>query len=188
MSDSQQITDLLADWSKGNEIALDILMPMVEKELRRIAHQYMRREENHTLQTTALINEAYLKLVDQKRTEWQNRSHFFAVSASIMRRVLLNYARQSNAEKRGGGDFQMVNLEDETILSPEKSEQLIALDEALENLAKIDTLKSRIVELRYFGGMTIEETAEALNVSAPTISLHWRFARAWLQKEIEEKM
>ncbi|HQU81790.1 MAG TPA: sigma-70 family RNA polymerase sigma factor [Pyrinomonadaceae bacterium] len=188
MSESQQITELLLDWGKGNEVALDILMPIVEKELRQIAHQYMRREENHTLQTTALINEAYLKLIDQKRTDWQNRSHFFAVSAQIMRRVLLNYARQSNADKRGGSDFQMINIEDEIILTPKKSEQLIALDEALEKLAKIDKVKSRVVEFRYFGGLTINETAEALNISAPMVSLHWRFARAWLQKEIEEKM
>lgn len=187
MSESQQITELLADWSKGNEVALDVLMPVVETELRRIAHNYMRREKNHTLQTTALINEAYLKLIDQKRTNWQNRSHFFAVAANIMRRVLLNYARQATAEKRGGSDFQLINLEDENILSPEKSDLIIALDEALETLAKVDELKSKIVELRFFGGLTIEETAEVLNVSAPTVSLHWRMARAWLQKEIEEK-
>lgn len=186
MAEFHKITELLVDWSKGNETALDILMPVVEQELRRIAHNYMRREQNHTLQTTALINEAYLKLVDQKRTNWQNRSHFYAVSANIMRRVLLNYARQSAAEKRGG-KFQMINLEDENILSPEKSSQVIALDEALNKLAKVDELKSKIVELRYFGGLTIEETAEVLNVSAPTVSLHWRMARAWLQKEIEEK-
>lgn len=187
MTESQQITELLADWSKGNEKALDILMPIVEQELRRIAHTYMRREKNHTLQTTALINEAYLKLIDQDRTNWQNRSHFFAVSANIMRRVLLNYARQSAAEKRGGANIQILNLDDETILSPEKSEQLLALDEALEKLAKIDELKSKIVEMRYFGGLTIEQTADVLNISPPTVSLHWRMARAWLQKEIEEK-
>lgn len=187
MPESPQITELLADWSKGNEVALDILMPIVEKELRRIAHNYMRREENHTLQTTALINEAYLKLIDQKRTDWKSRTHFFGVSANIMRRVLLNHARQATTEKRGGSDFQLINLEDEIILSPEKSNQLIALDEALQNLAKIDPLKSKVVELRYFGGLTIEETAEILSVSAPTVSLHWRMARAWLQKEIEEK-
>ncbi|MCD9185995.1 MAG: sigma-70 family RNA polymerase sigma factor [Pyrinomonadaceae bacterium] len=185
MYESQQITELLADWSKGNEVALEVLMPVVEKELRRIAHNYMRNEKNHTLQTTALINEAYLKLVDQKRTSWQNRSHFFAVAANIMRRVLLNHARLSTAEKRGG-DYQMIGLEDENILSPEKSVQLIALDEALKKLAKIDSLKSKVVELRYFGGLTIEETAEVLNVSSPTVSLHWRMARAWLQKEIEK--
>lgn len=185
MYESQQITELLADWSKGNEVALEVLMPVVEKELRRIAHNYMRNEKNHTLQTTALINEAYLRLVDQKRTSWQNRSHFFAVAANIMRRVLLNYARLSTAEKRGG-DYQLINLEDEKILSPEKSVQLIALDEALKKLAKIDPLKSKVVELRYFGGLTIEETAEVLNVSPPTVSLHWRMARAWLQKEIEK--
>lgn len=185
MYESQQITELLADWSKGNEVALEVLMPVVEKELRRIAHNYMRNEKNHTLQTTALINEAYLRLVDQKRTSWQNRSHFFAVAANIMRRVLLNHARLSTAEKRGG-DYQLINLEDEKILSPEKSVQLIALDEALKKLAKIDPLKSKVVELRYFGGLTIEETAEVLNVSPPTVSLHWRMARAWLQKEIEK--
>jgi len=185
MYESQQITELLADWSKGNEVALDVLMPVVEKELRRIAHNYMRNEKNHTLQTTALINEAYLRLVDQKRTSWQNRSHFFAVAANIMRRVLLNHARLATAEKRGGV-YQLINLEDEIILSSEKSVQLIALDEALKKLAKIDPLKSKVVELRYFGGLTIEETAEVLNVSPPTVPLHWRMARAWLQKEIEK--
>jgi RNA polymerase sigma-70 factor, ECF subfamily len=186
MSESQQITELLVDWSKGNEEALSVLLPIVEKELRQIAHAYMRREkEHHTLQTTALINEAYMKLVDQRRTEWQNRSHFYAISANIMRRILLNHARDAVANKRGG-DLKFVNLEDEDIISPEKSLQIIALNEALERLAKLDKLKSRIVELRYFGGLTIEETAKVLEIAPPTVSLHWRMARAWLQKEIKE--
>ncbi len=185
MIESQQITELLADWGKGNEEALNILLPMVEKELRQIAHAYMRREkDHHTLQTTALINEAYMKLVNQRRTVWQNRAHFYAISANIMRRILLNHARDAVADKRGG-DFQLVGLEEDSIISLEKSAQIIALNEALEQLSKIDKLKSRIVELRYFGGLTIEETAKVLKIAPPTVSLHWRMARAWLQKEIE---
>lgn len=188
MSDSQQITELLADWSRGNEEALNLLLPIVEAELRRIAHNYMRYEKgNHTLQTTALINEAYLKLIEQKRTDWKNRSHFFAISAKIMRRILMNHARESVAGKRGGSDTQHFNLEDIQILSPEKSSQILALDEALERLAEFDKTKSRIVELRYFGGLTIEETAEVLEIAPPTVSLHWRMARAWLQSQLDEE-
>lgn len=187
MSDSNQITELLADWGKGNEEALNILMPIVEKELRRIAHNYMRHEkDHHTLQTTALINEAYLKLIDQRRIDWQNRSHFYAISAHIMRRILLNYARESAADKRGG-DFYLVNLEDENIFSPEMPEQIVALNDALERLAKFDKIKSRIVELRYFGGLSIEEMADFLGIGKSTVSLHWRMARAWLYEEIEGK-
>lgn len=184
MIESQQITELLADWGKGDEKALNILMPIVEKELRRIAHGYMLNErENHTLQTTALINEAYLKLINQREINWQNRSHFYAISAYIMRRILINHARDGAADKRGG-DFQFVNLEDEQILSPEKSEQIIELNNALERLAEFDKLKSKIVELRYFGGLKLEEIADVLGIGKSTVSLHWRMARAWLYKEI----
>ncbi len=184
MENESQITGLLVAWNDGDENSLARLFPVVEQELRRIAHNYMRRENaNHTLQTTALVNEAYLKLVDQTRVSWQNRAQFFGISAQIMRRILLNHARDRRAQKRGGGAFH-VNLDDVAVLSPEKSDELIALDFALEKLKEFDELKSRIVELRYFGGLTIEETAEVLQIAPPTVSLHWRLARAWLKNEI----
>ena len=184
MENDAQITELLAAWRDGDESSLERLLPVVERELRRIAHQYMRRESgHHTLQTTALVNEAYLRLVDQSRVDWQNRSHFFAISSKIMRRILLNYAREQHAGKRGGGAIH-VELNETVVLTPEKSDELIALDEALERLKDFDELKSRIVELRYFGGLTIEETAEVLQIAPSTVSLHWRLARAWLKREI----
>ena len=184
MNDDTQITELLAAWSDGDEDSLEHLMPLVEQELRRIAHNYMRRENvNHTLQTTALVNEAYLKLVDQTRVNWKNRAQFFGISAQLMRRILLNHARESRAEKRGGGAAN-VCFDDFDVMSLEKSNELIALDEALERLEKFDKLKSKIIELRYFGGLTIEETAEVLQIAPPTVSLHWRLARAWLKQEI----
>jgi RNA polymerase sigma factor (TIGR02999 family) len=160
-------------------------MPLVENELRRIARRYLRRErENHTLQTTALINEAYLKLVKADDINWQNRAHFFGVSARIMRRILINYARDARAAKRGGGS-EAVNLDEVTVFTPEKSRQMLDLDDALKRLEEVDELKSRIVEMRYFSGMSIEETAEALGISPSSVSLHWRLARAWLKKEIK---
>ncbi|MCY7375862.1 MAG: sigma-70 family RNA polymerase sigma factor [Pyrinomonadaceae bacterium] len=184
MDDDVQITELLAAWSDGDETSLERLLSLVEVELRRIAHNYMRHENaNHTLQTTALVNEAYLKLVDQTRINWKNRAQFFGISANLMRRILLNYARDRAADKRGGGALKL-NLNDVSVMSPEKSNELLALDEALERLEKFDNLKSRIVEMRYFGGLTIEETAEVLGIAEPTVSLHWRLARAWLQTEI----
>lgn len=187
MAQGEQITDLLIDWGKGDKDALDKLIPLVEAELKRIAHNYMRRENiNHTLQTTALVNEAYLKLTDQRDANWQNREHFFALSSKIMRRILINYARERRAEKRGG-EIERVDLQNAQILSTEKSAELLALDEALEELAKFDELKSRIVELRYFGGLTIEETAEVLGIAPPTVSLHWRCAKAWLSREIRRE-
>lgn len=185
MEKDEQITELLAAWSDGDETSLEQLMPIVEQELRRIAHNYMRRENaEHTLQTTALVNEAYLKLVGNTRTNWQNRAQFFGISAQIMRRILLNHARDRQAAKRAGktvpiySDFLGRNL------TQEKEKNLIFLDEALKKLSKFDKLKSQIVELRFFGGLTIEETAEVLKIAQPTVSLHWRMARAWLQKEI----
>lgn len=187
MENKSQITELLTAWSDGDEESLKMLLPLVEKELRRIAHFYMRRENaNHTLQTTALVNEAYMRLVDQTHVNWQNRAHFFAISAKIMRRILLNYAREQHAAKRGGGAIHL-DLDEVTVLSAEKSEELIALDEALEKLREFDEMKSRIVELRYFGGLTIEETAEVLQIAPPTVSLHWRMARAWLYNKIRGK-
>jgi RNA polymerase sigma factor (TIGR02999 family) len=182
--DEQQITELLIAWNSGDESSLEELLPIVEIELRKIAHNYMRRENgNHTLQTTALVNEAYLKLIDQTRAGWQNRAHFFAISAQIMRRILLNHARDRVAGKRGGG-AEHVELEEAVILTKEKSAELIALDEALNKLAEFDKTKSRIVELLYFGGMTIDETTEVLGIAPSTVSAHWKVARAWLGKEI----
>lgn len=184
MSNDSQITGLLTAWGNGDESSLEYLLPLVEVELRRIAHGYMRQENaHHTLQTTALINEAYLKLVEQKDVSWQNRSHFFGIAAKFMRRILLNHARDKATQKRGGG-AQSVSLDSISILSPEKSAELISLDDALDRLEKFDKNKSRIVEMRYFGGLTIEETAEVLGVAPQTVSLHWRLARAWLKKEI----
>ena len=186
MHDDIQISGLLAAWSNGDETSLDRLMPLVETELRRIAHVYMRRENpDHTLQTTALVNEAYLKLTEQTRADWKNRAQFFGIAAQVMRRILLNYARDRAAQKRGGATAH-ITFEEATILSPEKSAELIALDEALDRLKTFDELKSRIVEMRYFGGLTITETAEILKIAEPTVSLHWRLARAWLQKELEK--
>lgn len=179
-----QVTELLVAWNNGEESALNQLLPIVEVELRRIAHNFMRRERgNHTLQTSALVNEAYVKLVDQRDVRWQNRSHFFALSAQIMRRILINHARDSVAQKRGGA-AEHIGFEDTMILTKEKSTELIALDDALERLAKFDETKSRIVELRYFGGLTLEETAEALGLAAVTVSVNWRLAKAWLAREI----
>jgi RNA polymerase sigma factor (TIGR02999 family) len=182
---SSEITGLLVDWSNGDQVALERLLPLVEKELRRIAHLHMRRENpNHTLQTTALVNEAYLKLIDQKKTRWQNRAHFFAIAATIMRRILLNYARDQHREKRGGKAVH-VSLSEAATISPEQTEELIVLDEALQRLATLDPRKSRVVELRHFGGLDIEEIAEILKVSPITVMRDWKFAKAWLLREME---
>jgi RNA polymerase sigma-70 factor (ECF subfamily) len=184
MSSPSEITTLLIDWSKGDKSALDRLFPLVERELHRLAHSYMRREDpDHTLQTTALINETYLRLIDQNKVQWQNRAHFFGIAAQIMRRILLNYARDHHRKKRGGHAVQ-VSLSDVAIMSEAKSSELIALDEALEKLALVDDRKSRVVELRYFGGLSVDETAEVLGVSTVTVNRDWKMARAWLSREI----
>jgi RNA polymerase sigma factor (TIGR02999 family) len=181
---SSEITALLVDWSNGDQAALEKLLPLVEKELRRIAHSYMRREDpDHTLQTTALVNEAYLRLIDQKRTRWQNRAHFFGIAARIMRRILLNYARDQHRAKRGGKAVQ-VSLSEVSVVSLERTEELIVLDEALHRLAEVDERKSQVVELRYFGGLDVQETAEVLKVSTVTVMRDWKFAKAWLLREI----
>jgi len=186
MDDSEQITSLLLAWSEGDEASFDQLLPLVETELRRIAHRFMRREKaNHTLQTTALVNEAYLRLVKQPDVTWQNRTHFFAIAARIMRRILLNYARDRHTQKRGG-DAIRIDFEEAVVFSPEKSAEIIALDEALERLKSFDELKSAIVELRHFGGLSLQETAEVLGVSTSTVSLHWRLAKAWLAAELKK--
>jgi RNA polymerase sigma factor (TIGR02999 family) len=185
MSSPLEITGLLIDWSNGDRAALDRLLPLVERELHRLAHSYMRKENpDHTLQTSALVNEAYLRLIDQKNTRWQNRAHFFGIAAQIMRRILLNYARDRNRLKRGGSAMQ-VSLSEVAIVSGEKSDELIALDEALKRLAEVDERKSQVVELRYFGGLDVEETAEVLKVSPITVMRDWKFAKAWLLREIE---
>lgn len=183
MSSKQEITQLLIDWSEGDATALEDLMPLVEGELRRIASHCMRRENpGHTLQTTALVNEAYLKLVDQTSAHWQNRAHFFAIAARIMRRILLDHARTQKRAKRGGGAVH-IQL-DGVALSTEKSNELYALDEALSRLEAFDPLKSKIVEMRYFGGLTVEETAEVLRLAPVTIMRHWSLAKSWLRREL----
>jgi RNA polymerase sigma-70 factor (ECF subfamily) len=184
MPPSSDITRLLLAWSDGNQAALEQLLPLIERELHRIARHYMRREHpGHTLQTTALVNEAYFRLVDQKNVRWQNRAHFFGIAAQIMRRILLNYARDRHRLKRRA-DAVHVSLSEVAIITPEKSAELIALDEALKRLAAIDERKCRVVELRYFGGLSVEETAEVLGVSQITVARDWKMAKAWLAREI----
>jgi RNA polymerase sigma factor (TIGR02999 family) len=179
-----QITELLIDWNNGSPEALEKLMPMVELELRRIAANYMRRENpGHTLQTNALVNEAYLKLIDQREVRWQNRAHFFALASQLMRRILLDHARSQRRAKRGG-DAVHVNLDDVAVITPEKSEDLIALDEALSRLTEFDPNKSKIVEMRFFGGLSVNEVAEVMGIAPVTVMLHWRLAKAWLQLEM----
>ena len=184
MPQNLEITELLHKWTAGEKAALDELVPLVERELRKIARRALREERpGHSLQTTELVNEAYLRLVDQTRSQWQNRAHFFAISAQIIRRVLLDHARSRNRAKRGAGANHL-SLSSVTVMSPQKSRELIALDEALTRLAEVDRLKSQIVELRYFGGLSLEETAEVLNVAPVTISRHWHLAKVWLKSEL----
>src|SRR5258705_8952639 len=173
MAMEENVTDLLIAWSEGDQSALDRLMPLVERELRRLASYQMRREGNaHTLQTTALVNELYLKLVDQRQAKWHNRAHFFAVAAQLMRRILVDHARRHTRAKRGGGVTD-IQIDEVAVLTQEKSAELLALDEALNRLAILDPLKARIVELRHFGGLTVEETAEVLTISGITVMRHW---------------
>jgi RNA polymerase sigma factor (TIGR02999 family) len=180
----QELTRLLVAWSNGDQAALDKLIPFVFEELRRLARRYMRRERpEHTLQTTALVNEAYLRLIDQRKVRWQNRAHFFAVAAQMMRRILIDHARNRRYVKRGGGG-RLVSLDEAAVVSEERAAELLALDDALTALASIDTQQSRIVELRFFGGLTIEETAEVLAVSPATVKRDWNSAKAWLYREI----
>lgn len=179
----QNITQLLAEWRDGDQSALDELYPLVYDELHRLARRYMSRErKGHTLQTTALINEAYVRLVGQK-VNWANRSHFFAISAQIMRRILIDHARRNAYAKRGGG-AQQVSLEEAATVTPDQSGELIRLDEALKSLAEMDPRRSQVVELRYFGGLNNEEIAGVLNVSENTVTRDWNMARAWLYQQL----
>ncbi len=182
-----EVTELLRKWRSGDKEALDKLTPLVYDELHRLAHQYINRERHgHTLQTTALVNEAYLRLVEQKDVEWENRAHFFAVSAQVMRHILVDYARQHASAKRGG-NFQKVALDGEVIVSRERAAELVALDEAMQALHEIHPRRSKVVELRYFGGLNNREAAEVLKVSEVTIERDWRFAKAWLYRELQAR-
>ena len=183
---SKQITQLLVAWGDGDQSALEELTPLVYEELRRLAHHYMGRERpGHTLQTTALVNEAYIRLIDWKNVHWQNRAHFFAVSAQLMRRILVDFARSRGYAKRGGGALA-VTLDEATLLSSEKGTDIVALDEALLSLTEFDARQSRVVELRFFGGLSIEETAEVLKISPGTVRRDWSLARAWLHRELSK--
>jgi RNA polymerase sigma factor (TIGR02999 family) len=182
---SREVTRLLVDWGNGDRAALDELMPLVYDELRRLAGRYMRRESpGHTLQTSALINEAYLRLVDQRSVKWQNRAHFFGVAAQLMRRILVDHARNRSRAKRGGG-AQMVSLVDSAATSVEIAE-VLALDETLNELAEMDPRKSKIVEMKFFGGLTTEEVAVILDVTPRTVEREWRKAKAWLYRALSK--
>ena len=182
----QDITQLLLSWSKGDKAAFDELIPRVYPELRRLARGYMKRENSqHTLQTSALINEAYLRLIDQQAVDWQNRAHFFAVAAQVMRHILIDHARRYYASKRGAGALH-VAPEDAAIATEARAAEFIALDDALTALARIDERKSQMIELRFFGGLTIEEAAEVMKLSPITLRREWRSAKAWLLNEIDK--
>jgi RNA polymerase sigma-70 factor (ECF subfamily) len=185
MAAQPEVTDLLRQWKNGDNHALEKLTPLVYDELHKLAHQYIRHERGgHTLQTTALVNEAYLRLVEQKNVDWEGRAHFFAVSAQVMRHILVDYARQHAALKRGGR-VHKVDLEETAIVSRDRAAELVALDEAMKALHDISPRRSKVVELRYFGGLTNKEASEVLNVSETTIDRDLRFAKAWLYRELQ---
>ncbi len=184
MDTPESITQLLVEWGNGDEAALNRLMPVVQDELRRLARMYLRRERiNHTLQPTALINEAYLKLVDQNGMRWQNRAQFFGISAQLMRRILVDYARQARADKRGGGAIA-VSLTQANSFTQQPEADLLEIHEALERLAAFDPQQSRVVELRFFAGLTVEESAEVIGISRATVAREWTMAKAWLHREL----
>ena len=184
---SHQISQLLIDWSKGDEFALEQLFPLVYEELRRMARGFMRRQPSgHTFQTTELIHEAYLKLANQDEKNWQNRAHFFGVAAKAMRHILVDYARSKQSQKRGGWQ-ERVTLSEIAVASDRRSGEIVALDDALGALALMDERKSRIVEMKFFGGLNIEEIAQVLKISPETVKRDWRFARTWLLRELSEK-
>jgi RNA polymerase sigma factor (TIGR02999 family) len=182
---SASVTELLRAWGDGDDGALEQLTPLVEAELRRLARAYMARERrDHTLQTTALVNEAFLRLTDARRVRWQDRAHFLGISARLMRRVLVDHARSRGYRKRGGG-AERVLLNEQLVAAPEVAAvDVVALDRALETLAAVDVRKSRVIELRFFGGLSVEETAEVLHVSADTVKRDWRLAKLWLLREL----
>lgn len=183
----QEVTQLLVDWGNGNQAALDRLMPLVYTELRQLAHRYMRRERpGHTMQTTALIHEAYLRLVDQNQVRWQHQAHFFGIAARLMRQILIEHARSHTRAKRGGG-VGTISLDEAAIVSQARATELLALDDALERLATIDPRKSQVVELRFFGGLSVEEAAQVLNIAPNTVLRDWRMAKAWLRREINHE-
>ena len=191
MQSRENVTQLLVKWSEGDQKALENLMPLVYSELRRLASNYLRRErQNHTLQPTALVNEAYLKLIDQKTAHWQNRAQIYGVAAQLMRRILVDHARQHQAAKRGGSDQQRLSITSAgqlrgQQLAVEPSIDLLALHEALEELTEMDSQQGRIVELKFFGGLSIEETAEVMGIAHATLERDWKMARAWLRRKLE---
>jgi RNA polymerase sigma factor (TIGR02999 family) len=187
-SPPQELSSLLRAWSGGDESALEKLMPLVYDELHRLAHRYMAREraDHNTLQTTALVNEAYLRLIDADRVHWQDRAHFFAISAKLMRRILVDFARTRGYQKRGG-DVRKVALDEALVVSPEPDGDLVRLDDSLTALSEIDPRKARVVELRYFGGLSVEETAEVLKISTITVIRDWNMAKLWLLKELKQE-
>ena len=184
MKSPEGITQLLVDWGKGDRVALEKLMPLVYSELRRLASNYLRRERvGHTLQPTALVNEAYLKLIDQRNAKWQNRAHFFGISAQLMRRILVDHARRLRYAKRGG-TARRVSLDEAMIVGEERSEEVLMLDDALSNLSRIDSRRCQVVELRYFAGLSNREIAAVLNISENTVMRDWNLARAWLYQQL----
>lgn len=186
MQSTEEITQLLLNWGGGDQAALEKLMPLVYDELRRLAHNYLRRERaEHTLQPTALVNEAYLKLIDQRHAKWQNRAHFFAISAQLMRRILVDHARQHQAAKRGGSKQKRLSITSVEQLAKQPEVDLLALNEALDQLNLMDPQQARIVELKFFGGLSIEETAGVLGISHSTVERDWKLARAWLRRRLE---
>ena len=183
---SHEVTQLLMAWNDGDQSALERLIPLVHAELHRIARRYMRNERaGHTLQTSALINEAYLRLIDAQQVHWQNRAHFFGIAAQLMRRVLVDFARSRSYKKRGGGAHQ-VSLDETMVITEERGEDLVALDEALSALSELDERKGLVVEMRFFGGLSEKEIAEALRVSPETVRRDWRLAKSWLRRRLSE--
>ena len=183
-SSPTDVTELLAAWGNGDQAAGDRLIPLVYQELHRLAHHYMKRESpHHTLQTSALVNEAFVRLVDQKNVKWQNRAHFFGIAAQMMRRILVDHARSRHYAKRGGR-AQQISFDEALVISDERTAEVVAVDEALQRLEEFDARKSKIVEMRFFAGLSIQETAEVLGVSPGTIMRDWTLAKAWLRREI----
>ncbi len=186
LASPHRVTQLLTEWSHGDDAALGELTPLVYQELRRLAHHYMGGQRpDHTLQTTALVNEAYLRLVDQTNPRWQNRAHFFAVAARAMRQIVVDYARSQQSQKRGGGLLR-IELDEAAIVSPAESKEIVDLHEALERLATLDSRKAQVVELKYFGGLNYDEMAEVLKISRVTVRRDWEFARLWLYTELHD--